>query len=103
MECGCKQQTTRLLVEGEFGADPVWCAECQYNIELDELAIPNELMDELLHWGNRFGEWIDIEQNTMLENGDALHAAHNEEGTRLAKKLQLALAGVTVTFQPSNM
>lgn len=103
MSCGCKTTTKQLLLEGEFGADPVWCAVCTYNIELDELPIPTDLMDELLDWGNRYGEWVDIEHNTFVDGGEAMEAAHNEEGARLAKKLQLALQGVTVAFQESAM
>lgn len=48
MECGCKVPTTKLLLEGEYGADPVWCVVCQYNIELDELPVDETLQDELL-------------------------------------------------------
>lgn len=103
MECGCKTETKQLLLEGEYGADPVWCAVCEYNIELDELLIPEELMDELLDWGNRYGQWVDLEQNIFIEGGEQLQAEHNKDGKLLAKKLQMALAGVSVAFTESNM
>ena len=103
MDCGCKTTTTQLLLEGEYGADPVWCAVCQYNIELDELPIPEELMDELLDWGNRYGQWVDLEQGVFVEGGEAMEAAHNKAGELLAKKLQMALSGGKVSFNASVM
>ena len=103
MECGCKQQTTALLLEGEYGADPVWCAVCQYNIELDELPVDDALLDELLAWGNAYGQWVDLEVNDFVEGGEDMEAAHNKQGALLAKKLQMALQGVQVTFTPSAM
>lgn len=103
MECGCKKTTNKLFIEGEYGADPVWCAVCQYNIELDELPIDSALMAELLAWGNSYGEWVDLELGVYVDGGEAMEAAHNKAGALLAKKLQMALHGVTVTFNPSAM
>ncbi|MER1985115.1 MAG: hypothetical protein ABS948_04400 [Solibacillus sp.] len=103
MECGCKVPTKKLLVEGEYGADPVWCAVCEYNIELDELPVDKTLQDALLMWGNAYGQWIDLEQGVFTEGGERLEAAHNKEGVLLAKKLQLALSGYEVSFTPSAM
>ena len=47
MECGCKQETTSIVLEGEYGADPLWCAVCQYNLDLDEIALSSDLINEL--------------------------------------------------------
>jgi len=38
-----------------------------------------------------------------VDGGEAIEASHNKEGALLAKKLQMALQGVTVTFNPSAM
>ena len=103
MDCGCKTATTKLFIEGEYGADPVWCSVCQYNIELDELPIDDGLMNELLAWGNSYGQWVDLEAGVYVDGGEAMEAAHNKEGTLLGKKLQMALQGATVTFNPSAM
>lgn len=103
MDCGCKTTTTKLLLEGEYGADPVWCAVCQYNIELDELPIDDSLMNELLQWGNSYGQWVDLEVGQFVAGGEEMQATHNQAGALLAKKLQMALAGVTVTFHASEM
>ena len=103
MECGCKTETKQLFLEGEYGADPVWCSVCEYNIELDDLPVSEDLLQELLEWGNRFGEWIDLETNAFVVGGEALEATHNKQGALLAKKLQIALAGVTVSFNPAAL
>lgn len=103
MDCGCKKATTKLLLEGEYGADPVWCGVCQYNIELDELPIDAQLMNELLEWGNSYGQWVDLEAGQFVDGGEAMEAEHNKAGALLAKKLQMALQGVTVTFNESMM
>lgn len=104
MDCGCKQLTKQLLLEGEYGADPVWCAVCQYNIEIDELAVSDMLLDELLHWGNAYGQWVDLEQGVLIEGGAEMEVAHNKAGTLLAKKLQMELGnGYTVEFSASAM
>lgn len=103
MDCGCKKATTKLFIEGEFGADPVWCAVCEYNIELDELPIDVQLMNELLEWGNSYGQWVDLEVGQFVDGGEAMEAAHNKAGALLVKKLQMALTGVTVTFNASVM
>lgn len=103
VECGCKTETKHLFLEGEYGADPVWCAICEYNIELDELPIDSQLMDELLDWGNAYGQWIDLEHNEFVEDGEALETAHNNAGATLAKKLQMALQGVKVDFHPAAL
>ena len=89
MECGCKQLTKQLLLEGEYGADPVWCAVCQYNIEIDELAVSDTLLDELLHWGNAYGQWVDLEQGVLIEGGAEMEVAyrHLYDGGRCRRRL----------------
>jgi len=104
MECGCKQETKQLILEGEFGADPIWCAKCQYNIELDEMPLSDELKDELLDWANSFGQWADLETSQFIEGGETLEVAHNERGKRLAQVVQEALGkGYSVQFVASAM
>jgi hypothetical protein len=34
--CGCKYSTKHLEVKADAGADPIWCVECGYNIDIDE-------------------------------------------------------------------
>lgn len=103
MECGCNEPTKKLLLEGEYGADPVWCAGCQYNIELDELPLNEEMQDALLDWGNAYGQWVDLEEGVFIEGGEQMEAEHNKQGEFLAKKLTLALNGYHVQFNPSAM
>lgn len=104
MECGCKQPTTKLQLEGEFGADPLWCAICQYNIDNEDIAVLDELKQELLNWANAYGQWADLENNNYIDGGEELEKAHNEMGAQLAKKVEQALGkGYTVQFIASAM
>lgn len=104
MECGCKQAPTKLTLEGEFGADPLWCAVCQYNIELDDISLSDSLKQELLNWANAYGQWVDLENGIYIENGAVLEEAHNQAGAQLAEKVEQALGqGYHVQFQPSAM
>lgn len=104
MECGCKQETTSIVLEGEYGADPLWCAVCQYNLDLDEIALSSDLINELYNWAGSFGEWVDIELNEFVEDGEKLEASHNARGKELASKVNAELgAKYKVTFRTSEM
>ena len=92
------------LLEGEFGADPLWCAVCQYNIELDDMPIDERLKDELLYWANAFGQWVELEESQFVEGGKELEQAHNASGRELANKVATSLGqGYTVKFVASAM
>lgn len=104
LACGCQTGTTKLLLEGEFGADPLWCAICQYNMELDDLPIDEGLKEELLYWANAYGQWVDLEESQFVEGGKELEQAHNAHGRELADQVAASLGqGYTVQFVASAM
>jgi hypothetical protein len=40
MECHCEQkETSELKVEGDVGADPIWCNQCGCNLEIEDIPI----------------------------------------------------------------
>ncbi|WP_143588810.1 hypothetical protein [Terribacillus halophilus] len=57
MECNCGT-TTNLLMAADF-ADPVWCAVCKVNLDLDEMPVSDALKREIEDWVKDYGRWID--------------------------------------------
>lgn len=44
----CKHSS--LKMEADFSADPLWCSECGYNLDIDDFSISDELKKELINW-----------------------------------------------------
>ncbi|KOS66720.1 hypothetical protein AEA09_18505 [Lysinibacillus contaminans] len=102
MHCeNCKKALTTFIIEGDFGADPLWCGQCLANLELEEMPLSEALVTELTTWMCDFGEWIDIENDSFIEGAEHLAQAHDGQGTQLAQKVAAELGtGVTVKFSP---
>ncbi|MFJ7735920.1 hypothetical protein ACIQ2D_06200 [Lysinibacillus sp. NPDC097287] len=95
----CKKQIITLIIEGDFGADPLWCGQCLANLELEELPLSEAIITELTTWMCDFGEWIDIENDSFIEGTEHLAEAHDKQGALLAQKVSAELGtGVTVKF-----
>ncbi|PRO67147.1 hypothetical protein C6I21_00855 [Alkalicoccus urumqiensis] len=103
MQCECGDGTNeQLKVEGDFSADPVWCAVCGANLELEELPVTAELKEELWQWMLRYGTWIDWENDAALPDAAEKASQHDAEGKELTRRLQQELgAAYTVQFSPS--
>lgn len=97
----CHKPLLTLIIEGDFGADPIWCGHCIANLELEELPLSENLLTELTTWMCAFGEWIDIEHDSFHEGTEHLAEAHDKQGALLAQKVSAELGtGVTVKFSP---
>ncbi|MEK4013793.1 hypothetical protein [Peribacillus sp. FSL M8-0224] len=105
MECLCEQKETyELKVEGDVGADPIWCNQCGCNLDIDDLPISDTLTTELIEWVNRYGEWIDWDEDKLLPNGIELEEEHNKQGLTLTEKTEKELEGkYRIKFSPSIM
>jgi plasmid stability protein len=105
MMCLCEQQETyELKVEGDVGADPLWCNQCGCNLELDDVPISNELKEKLRQWAAKYGEWIDWELDQIIKNGVELEEEHNRQGAHLTEGVKIELSGkYRVLFSPSSM
>ncbi|MFJ7649981.1 hypothetical protein ACIQ1H_20905 [Lysinibacillus sp. NPDC097279] len=95
----CNKPIKALLLESDFGADPLWCGHCRTNLELEQLPLEEALQDELTTWMCKFGEWIDLETDSFIEGMEYLAKNHDEQGEDLAQKVAVALA-IPVTFIP---
>lgn len=105
MECFCEQKETYVLkVEGDVGADPIWCNKCGCNFDIEDIPISNELKRELIEWVNMYGEWIDWDKDKLLSNGIELEEEHNKQGVNLTRKIKNELEGkYSMKFSPSTM
>ncbi|SHM45172.1 hypothetical protein [Gracilibacillus kekensis] len=105
LRCLCKQRETKeLKVEGDLGADPIWCNRCNCNLEIEEVPISLDLKSELIHWMGKYGEWIDWDNDDeIVPNGIKFEDEHNKQGLELTNKLQKELGGdYVVIFSPSS-
>ncbi|KMK76614.1 hypothetical protein AB990_09635 [Alkalihalobacillus pseudalcaliphilus] len=104
MECLCENNvTTTIKVEGDVGADPIWCQHCGCNLELDDFPVSSALKQQLAHWGMEYGEWIDWQKDVLLPNGIRLEEQHNQAGFKLTEKIKSELqADFHVIFSPSS-
>ncbi|MEL3973338.1 hypothetical protein AAEO50_13705 [Rossellomorea oryzaecorticis] len=105
MRCLCEQKETfDLKIEGDVGADPIWCAQCGCNLELEGLPISNELKEKLMDWVTNYGKWIDWDTDKITPNGIEMEEAHNREGEILTKQTKQELKNnYRMTFSPSTM
>ncbi|ASS95613.1 hypothetical protein BS1321_17900 [Peribacillus simplex NBRC 15720 = DSM 1321] len=105
MECFCEQkEINELKVEGDVGADPIWCNQCGCNLDIEDIPISNKLIRELIEWVNMYGEWIDWDEDKLLPNGIELEEEHNKQGLNLTEKIKKELEGkYRIKFSPSTM
>lgn len=105
MKCFCEQQEAyKLKVEGDVGADPIWCNQCGCNVDLEDIPISIELKKELSEWAIKYGEWIDWDLDQIIENGVEKEEEHNRQGAYLTGKVKLELRGkYKIKFSPSSM
>ncbi|NBI28154.1 hypothetical protein [Chengkuizengella marina] len=87
LKCGCPNPTTELKLEADF-ADPLWCAKCDQNLDLEDLPISPQLMKEIEDWSIRYGEWIDLDTDTLVDRGIELEDKHNKESLKIYEKLK---------------
>lgn len=89
MQCFCAtKKTYDLKIEGDVGADPIWCQHCGCNLELEDLPLSEEVKSQLEKWAGKYGEWIDWEQDQLVSNGIEMEALHNKEGLILTEKVK---------------
>jgi len=87
-------------VEADF-ADPIWCADCNWNLDIDDFSISDELREEFDQWVEQYQKKIRLQKKCSSPNLLQFVSEHNEIGRRLAERLEQELGGnVSVTFVP---
>ncbi|HWO97759.1 MAG TPA: hypothetical protein VNM45_15775 [Bacillus sp. (in: firmicutes)] len=104
MNCCCESgETNELKIEGDVGADPIWCNRCGCNLDIEDVPISNELADELSSWAMKYGEWIDWNIDKLLPNGVKMEDEFNKIGFDLTRKVKQELEGnYKVKYSPST-
>ncbi|TRM12005.1 hypothetical protein FH966_10075 [Lentibacillus cibarius] len=104
MRCFCENgEIVDLKVEGDFGADPLWCNQCSCNLDIEEVPISEGLKEELIRWSMQYGEWIDWSKETLLPDGMEMEKEHNKLGQQLTQKVKMELSTkYKVSFSPSS-
>jgi len=104
MNCCCDSgKTNDLKIEGDVGADPIWCNKCGCNLDMDDVLISDGLAEELSSWAMKYGEWIDWEIDKLLPNGMELEDEFNQIGVALTEKLKREIDGkYKIKFMPST-
>jgi len=98
MHCFCKEENYDLMLEADFGADPIWCRKCGCNLNLDEVPLTQELKDELMSWVQIYSKSVLDESEYILE----VSHQHNKKGIELLDKVQKELGDkYTVSYKPS--
>jgi len=97
----CKH--TSYKFEADFMADPIWCKNCGENLDIDEFPISDKLQEEIMGWVSEYGKWLDIETDSLKENGLKLEENHNEKGLQLFQKVKNELGEkYPIRFVPSE-
>ncbi|SDD34863.1 hypothetical protein SAMN05421663_109125 [Terribacillus halophilus] len=89
-------------MEADF-ADPIWCARCKENLDLDELPVTDTLKQHIEKWAEGYGKWIDWEQDKLELDAVKKEDVFNREGRLLYASLQQELPDFTVIFKPSRL
>lgn len=87
MQCSCKEKSYDLVLEADFGADPIWCKKCGYNLDIDDAPFSYELKKELDIWVQNYSETVLDESEYVYE----VSQKHNEIGLKLLEKAQKEL------------
>ncbi|WP_430494043.1 hypothetical protein [Rossellomorea marisflavi] len=94
MNCECVTGKPAIIrIEGDVGADPIWCHSCGSNLELEELALSDLLSKELAEWGKSYGEWIDWDRDKLRSGGVEMEEVFNLKGSELASRVKKELVG----------
>ncbi|MEC1375629.1 hypothetical protein P9D39_15110 [Heyndrickxia oleronia] len=101
--CKCNF-TSSFKLEADFSADPIWCNICGWNLDIEEFPLSDNLMKELMEWVLVYGNWIDLETDSLKENGLKLQENYNEKGLQLWKKVKKELGDKgQIIFVPSEL
>lgn len=101
-ECGTSEVFS-LIIEADVDTDPIWCAECFYNLDIEDIPISESLQADLTEWGEMYGNWINWNKDILRPGGIHMENEHNKRGKFLTEKVQKELGmKYKVKFTPSS-
>lgn len=104
MNCFCESgESNDLRIEGDVGADPIWCNRCGCNLDIEDFPISNGLQEELSYWVMKYGGWIDWDKDKLLPKGIEMEDVFNQIGVALTEKVKQELRDkYKVKYSPSS-
>ena len=104
MNCCCDSgETDDLKIEGDVGADPIWCNTCGCNVDIEDLPVSVELAEELSGWAMKYGKWIDWDEDSLKDKGIEMEGEFNKMGVALTERVKQEVGGnYKITFSPST-
>lgn len=105
MDCSfCEEEKTfNLKVEGDVGAEAIWCDECHSNLDIYDVPISKSLKLQLTMWAQQYGDWMDWDKDLLLPNGVQLENEHNKIGESLTLAVRNEFGKeYNVRFSPSS-
>lgn len=96
------KELKKLKVEADFSAEPLWCAKCYTNLDIEDFSLSDSLLKASFEWIGDYGTWIDWETDGVVVGGVELEAAHNKRGVELTKIVKQQLPQFDVVFSPST-
>ena len=96
--CACNN-VSELKVEGDFGADALWCGVCDYNLDIAVLPISQHLKTALIAWAHDYGTWLDM---THAKQAQPRIVLHNATGQTLTAAVQKEFPTYDVWFKATN-
>lgn len=93
MHCFCEkdEEIKYLKVEGDVGADAIWCDDCGNNLDIEEVPLSQPLKIKLMKWAEQYGTWMNRERNQSHKDETQLEDAHNHLGQLLTNEVQKEL------------
>ncbi|MGX9134357.1 hypothetical protein ACWV26_08250 [Rummeliibacillus sp. JY-2-4R] len=83
--CQC-EYTNSLKLEADYCADPIWCNNCGWNLDIDDFPLSDELQEELFQWT--------LQYKKMPKD------KHNKMGLNLTEKVKTELGSdFTIVFK----
>ncbi|KAB8137831.1 hypothetical protein F9U64_07810 [Gracilibacillus oryzae] len=102
MICRCKKITV-IKLEADIGADPLWCFHCGINLDLEDFPISDRLKKELMAWTLGYGEWIDWDNDRLLQGAVEKEKQFNLLGEEFLYKLKTELSlNMEIAYSRAN-
>ncbi len=101
MECSCKK-TKYILFEADF-ADPIWCADCNMNLDLDDFPVSAALKRRSRELDRRLWKIVDWKSDKLKPDAETIEENFNNEGKLLSVAIQQELHDFTITYRPSRL
>lgn len=98
--CGCNLTPKQFFLEADYVADPIWCAKCRQNLDMDDFSTPKKLREKLIKWVKYFNKNFDFEKASNEQDQQFIEE-YNRLGYVLATELEVVLGdGNVVDFVP---